>query len=204
MRNFTAVNRKLHIYLGLFIIFFVWLFFVTGLIMNHTKWKVRNFYEKRIEETISFNVSDRIIHGNHDRVNTIKNYLNIEGEVSNIRIKAGNIGFRVSSPGLVQEVNVDSAGRGSMKVLKYNFWGKLHTLHLFNGMDKNDPGQRPDWIVTKLWRIMMDLTAIILIILSLGSWIMWYKVRRDYKAGYIFLAAGIIIAGYYLFLTDFI
>lgn len=204
MRNFTAVNRKLHIYLGLFIIFFVWLFFVTGLIMNHTKWKVRNFYEKRIEETISFNVSDRIIHGNHDRVNTIKNYLNIEGEVSNIRIKVGNVGFRVSSPGLVQEVNVDSAGRGSMKVLKYNFWGKLHTLHLFNGMDKNDPGQRPDWIVTKLWRIMMDLTAIILIILSLGSWIMWYKVRRDYKAGYIFLAAGIIIAGYYLFLTDFI
>jgi hypothetical protein len=47
---------------------------------------------------------------------------------------------------------------------------------------------------------MMDTTAIVLIILSLGSWIMWYKVRKDYKAGYIFLAAGIIIAGYFLFL----
>ena len=65
-------------------------------------------------------------------------------------------------------------------------------------MNKNDPEQRTNWIVTKLWRIMMDTTAIVLIIL--GSWIMWYKVRKDYKAGYIFLAAGIIIAGYFLFL----
>ena len=204
MKNFFTINRKLHIYMGLFIILFIWLFFVSGLIMNHGKWKVRNFYEKRIEEKTDFNVSESIINGNPDVVNTIKNHLNITGEVSNIRIGSGNIGFRVSSPGLVQEVSVDSTGKGSLKMMKYNFWGKLHTLHLFNGMNKNDPEQLPNWIVTKLWRIIMDTTAIILILLSLGSWIMWYKVRKDYKAGYIFLAAGIIIAGYFLFLTELI
>jgi hypothetical protein len=202
MKNFSTINRKLHIYLGLFILLFIWLFFVSGLIMNHGKWKASKFYENRVEEKTGFNVSASIINGNPDVVNTIKNHLSIAGEVSNIRIESGNIGFRVSSPGLVQEVNVDSTGKGSLKMMKYNFWGKLYTLHLFNGMNKNDPEQRPDWMVTKLWRIMMDTTAIVLIILSMGSWIMWYKVRKDYKAGYIFLAAGLIIAGYFLFFTE--
>jgi hypothetical protein len=200
MKNFITINRKLHIYLGLFIHLFIWLFFVSGLIMNHGKWKASNFYKKRVEEKIDIYVSASIINDNPDVVNTIKNHLDIEGEVSNIRFKKGDVAFRVSSPGLIQEVNVDSTGKGSLKVMKYNYWGKLHTLHLFNGMNKNDPEQRPNWMVTKLWRTMMDITAIILIILSLGSWIMWYKVRKDYKAGYIFLAAGIIIAGYFLFL----
>lgn len=202
MKNFITINRKLHIYLGLFLVLFIWLFFVSGLIMNHGKWKAGNFYVKRVEEKIDINVSASIINDNPDVVNTLKNHLDIAGEVSNIRLKKGDVGFRVSSPGLIQEVNVDSTGKGSLKMMKYNFWGKLHTLHLFNGMNKNDPEQRPDWMVTKLWRIMMDTTAIVLIILSLGSWIMWYKVRKDYKAGYIFLAAGWIIAGYFLFFTE--
>jgi len=202
MKNFSSINRKLHIHLGLFILLFIWLFFISGLIMNHGKWKASKFYEKRVEEKTGYTVSASIIYGNPDVANTIKTHLNIAGEVSNIRIETGTIGFRISSPGLVHEVNVDTAGKGSIKIVKYNFWGKLLTLHLFNGMNKNDPEQRPNWMVTKLWRIMMDTTAIILIILSLGSWIMWYKVRQDYKAGYIFLAAGLIIAGYFLFFTE--
>lgn len=199
-----TINRKLHIYAGLFIVLFIWLFFVSGLLMNHGKWKFKNFYEKRIQEKTEFNISASIINNNPDAVNTIKKNLNLSGEVTNIRIQEKNLAFRVSSPGLVQEVNVDSAGNGSLNIMKYNFWGKLHTLHLFNGMDKNNPEQRPAWIVTRLWRIMMDITAIILIILSLGSWIMWIKVRKDYKSGYLFLSAGIIVAGYFLFLTDII
>ena len=31
-------NRKLHYYLGLYFLFFLWLFSLTGLMLNHQQW----------------------------------------------------------------------------------------------------------------------------------------------------------------------
>src|SRR5512137_2416896 len=43
-------NRKLHYYLGLFTLLFVWLFAFTGLLLNHP-WKFAEFWDSRQQST---------------------------------------------------------------------------------------------------------------------------------------------------------
>ena len=42
-----AWNRRLHYYLGLYFLFFVWLFALTGLLLNHGSWKFAEFWPGR-------------------------------------------------------------------------------------------------------------------------------------------------------------
>ena len=42
-------NRKLHYYAGLFLLFFMWLFAVTGLVLNHPTWSFAESWTKRTE-----------------------------------------------------------------------------------------------------------------------------------------------------------
>jgi hypothetical protein len=203
LKGFLGINRKLHILLGLFLLLFIWLFFVSGLIIHHSEWKFARFYENRKESSTVFIVSKGLFRDDNLLIRYIEAQLKIVGEVSNFKKDTLSIDFRISSPGQFQEIHIDSkTGYGTMKATKYNFWGKLRTLHLFNGMDRNNPSVSPNWIITKLWRIMMDVTAVVLIILCLGSWVMWFNVRREYKLGYIFLAVGLIVTGYYMFVID--
>ena len=203
LKKFLTINRKFHILFGLFILLFIWLFFISGLIIHHGEWNFAKFYEKRVETKTAFIISLGVLHDDPGMVLRVESVLKIVGEISGLKVKDGNIDFRVSSPGLVREIHIDSTnGQGIIKVMKYNFWGKLRTLHTFNGMDKSNPSISPNWFVTKLWRIMMDVTAILLIILCIGSWVMWYKVRKDYKWGYVLFGLGLIISGYYMFVLD--
>lgn len=203
LKKLLTFNRKLHIHLGLFLLLFIWLFFISGLIIHHGEWKFASFWEKRIERKTEFVVPAALLNDKPNLINQVKDQLKISGEAENIWIKPGSIDFRVVSPGLIQDIHIDSnSGNSTMNIMKYNFWGKLKTLHLFNGIDKNNPAKTPNWIVSKLWRLMMDITAVILIILCVGSWLMWYKVRKDYKWGYYIFAFGLIVSGYCIFLPD--
>src|SRR5215470_13665828 len=45
--GFERWNRKLHFYFGLFMMFFVWLFVFSGLLLNHPKWKFHEHWSNR-------------------------------------------------------------------------------------------------------------------------------------------------------------
>ena len=203
--NFLSWNRKVHIYLGLFLLLFIWLFSISGLIMNHGGWQFAGFYEQRNESKTDFYLPVSSLNDNPALVSQILTHLQISGEVENIRTIQEVIEFRVKSPGLVRDIQVNSkSGQGTMKEMKFNFWGKLKTLHNFNGVNKIDPSETPNWIVTKIWRLAMDIVVILLIILCLGSWVVWYRVRRDYKPGYFLLVFGFIVLSYYFFLPGYL
>lgn len=42
-------NRRLHYFAGLFLMFFLWLFAVTGLILNHPTWSFAESWTKRTD-----------------------------------------------------------------------------------------------------------------------------------------------------------
>jgi hypothetical protein len=41
--TFLVWNRRLHYYLGLYLLFFCWLFAFTGLVLNHPRWAFAQF-----------------------------------------------------------------------------------------------------------------------------------------------------------------
>src|SRR5258708_38666950 len=75
-------NRKLHYYAGLFLLFFLWLFAVTGLVLNHPTWSFAESWTKRTATN-----SERAItalgtelRGDRARTREIMRQLAIEGE----------------------------------------------------------------------------------------------------------------------------
>lgn len=193
------LSRKLHIHLGLLLLIFIWLFSLTGLILNHGNWKFASFWEEREESIINFTVPDSVLKNPSPEARAMK-FLKISGEVQLQQKTSEILEFRVQSPGIVNDVHIDLAnGSGTKKVLKYNMWGKLRTLHTFNGMNEENPSQSPNWVITNIWRFAMDAIAIGLIIICVSSWMMWYKVRKEYKMGYVILISSFITAGYFIF-----
>src|SRR5882672_1389496 len=76
-------NRKLHFYAGLFLLFFIWLFAFSGLLLNHPTWSFAEFWTHR-QET---NYVRRIIvpgpevKGDLGQARAIVKQLGIEGEI---------------------------------------------------------------------------------------------------------------------------
>ncbi len=191
-------NKKIHIHLGLFLLFFIWLFSLSGLLLNHGNWKFSGFWEERQEQIHEFTLPSGILNQS-DPERKVMAYLNIAGEMQRQRLTSEVLEFRVQSPGIVREVKLQLAnGTGTQKVMRYNMWGKWRGLHTFNGTKKDDVLQDSSWWITQIWRITMDGVAIGLILICFSSWIMWFKVRKEYRFGYFAIVAAFIIASYFL------
>jgi hypothetical protein len=199
--NIIYWNRKFHIYIGLFLLLFILFFSLSGLLLNHSQWKFASFWEERNETEILTPLTIPIA---LDSVSLLRNFmkqLDISGEISNVSITAESIDFRVAKPGTSHDIHVDlKSSMSDQKKIVFNWWGKMRVLHTFNGSDKMDPGVRPNWPETRIWRLSMDVIALGLIFLCISSWIMWYEIRKNYSAGVIVLILGIAGAIFLIFL----
>ena len=199
--NIIYWNRKFHIYIGLFLLLFILFFSLSGLLLNHSQWKFASFWKERNETEI---ITPLIIPINVDSVFMIPyimKQLNLSGEISNVSLTPDSINFRVMKPGTNQDIHIDfKSGMSDQKKMVFNWWGKLRILHTFNGSDKMNPGVKPNWLVTRIWRLSMDVIASGLIFLCISSWIMWYKIRNDYSMGLIVLILGMAGAIFFIFL----
>jgi hypothetical protein len=63
-------------------------------------------------------------------------------------------------------------------------------FHTFSGSRYNAPGNGRDWVLTTVWVIAMDALAAGLIVMVLGSYYMWYRLKKNHTLGFIVLAAG--------------
>lgn len=52
LKHLELWNRKIHYYLGLYLLFFIWLFAFSGLLLNNSGWKFFEFWEKRKESAL--------------------------------------------------------------------------------------------------------------------------------------------------------
>jgi len=194
-RKMNYWSRKFHIHLGLLLLLFIWMFSISGLLLNHGhNWKFTGFWEERKENTIVtpvYNISNL---DSATLVNHIMHQLKISGEVTQVWLTADSLDFRVSIPGHERNLHVNfRTGLCTQKEMIFNVWGKLRTLHTFNGVNKNNPDIQPNWIITRIWQFTKDIIAIGLIILCISSWIMWYKLRKNYRWGLIILLSGLAI-----------
>jgi len=201
LKNLNAINRKIHIHIGLFFVLFIWLFSLSGLLLNHGNWKFTSFWEQR-KETKRVNTIK--VHNGLDSLNLLKDIitqLKISGEVQNTQLNSDSVDFQISYPGHIYNVHVDlHKGICVEKDIQFNFWGKLRTLHTFNGANRQNEDAGPNWLITRIWKFSMDAIALGLILITISSWLMWYKIRSNYRFSAFVFIPGFIIAIYFVVL----
>ena len=184
-------NGKLHYYSGLYLLAFVWLFAVTGLLINHPVWSPSRFWESRKQEH-----SERRFAPGSKEPRELAAQLGLTGEISDVAEGSGRLDFRVGRPGTIYSVSADPAG-GTARVDKIalNGWGVLLTLHRFNG---GNATTGRNWILTRIWTFSMDATAVGLALMVLSSLWMWIRLRKYRVSGCLALAAGVALSVYLL------
>ena len=195
---FLVWNRRLHYYLGLYLLFFCWLFVFTGLLLNHPRWQFAQFWPNRVQSTTEqqFAVTGTVT--DVERARDLMQQLGIAGEIQwpAAQPPSGTFTFQVSRPGLVMEVKADlESGRATLQRTELNGWGAMHLLHTFTGIPAADTRHVRDWTLTTVWALSMDAIAAGLIIMVFSSYIMWYRLKGKRRGGIVALVLGFVSCG---------
>jgi len=195
---FEVWNRKLHYYAGLYLLFFVWLFAFTGLLLNHGDWHFAEFWPNRRQSSYERHIATPNSGGDLQQAREILNQLGIDGEIewTTTRADSQNFDFRASRPGHIFEVHTDLAqNRVSVQRIDLNAWGVIHILHTFTGVRFGDTRNNRDWFLTSVWAFTMDAVAIGLILMVATSLYMWFRLVAKRLLGLCALAAGTLSCG---------
>ncbi len=198
--GFERWNRKLHFYAGLFLLFFMWLFAVSGLLLNHPTWSFaeswNNRKERNYERAITF--PGREVKDDLGQAREILGQLGIEGEIlwTTTRTDANLFEFQVRRPGHFVFLKADFVNkRVSVRQSDVNLWGVIKVLHTFTGVQMDDPRNTRDWALTSLWAFSMDGVAVGLIFMVLSSLYMSLKLPQKRLPGAVALGLGTLICG---------
>jgi hypothetical protein len=195
------INRRLHYYIGLFLLLFVWLFALTGLLLNHPDWKFADFWPSRRQSAFERRIVPPPAGTDLEQARNILQQLGLAGEIewTAARADSTRLNFRANRPGHMVEIAADLAG-GSARIqrIDVNGWGVMRILHTFTGVRAGDARNRRDWILTSVWVFFMDAAAAGLIVMVAGSYWMWWRLRRKRAAGFAALLAGWLACGLFV------
>jgi hypothetical protein len=199
-RPLSLWNRRLHYYLGLYFLFFVWLFALTGLLLNH-HWQFAEFWPNRKITTSERTIVVPPAGTSLETARDLMRQLGIAGEIHWITTRpvADRLDFRVTRPGQNLEVKADFiTRRAQVERSDLNAWGIVHVLHTFTGVRLNDANNQRDWWLTTVWALSMDAVALGLIVMVLSGIVMWLGLAGKRLGGTVALAAGVITCGWFV------
>ena len=195
---FLVWNRRLHYFLGLYLLFFCWLFVFTGLLLNHSRWQFAQFWPNRVQTTTEHQFQVPLATTDGEQARELMQQLGIAGEIQWPAVQQANapFAFQVNRPGQVIEVKADlKSGRATLQRNDLNAWGIMHALHTFTGLRAADTRNARDWTLTTVWALSMDAVAAGLIIMVLSSYIMWYRLKAKRRGGIVALLLGFVSCG---------
>src|SRR5260221_4976825 len=129
-------NRKLHYYAGLYLLFFVWLFAFSGLLLNHPTWSFAESWTNRKEMNYEkeITVPGPEVKGDLGQAREILRQLGIEGEIlwTTTRTDPNQFDFQVRRPGHFFFIKADfTKKRVNVRQSNVNLWGVIKVLHTF-------------------------------------------------------------------------
>lgn len=198
----TKWNRKIHIYLGLFLLLFIWLFGLSGMLLNN-HWGFANSWQKK--EVTSYDKTIEISkeRNKHILVGEIMDKLDMGGSIYNLRFSSdsSSLGFIASKPGMRYEVQADLVdGKIDIKETKLDEWEVMRSLHKLRNPTPNEQSEQYQPVWAFIWSISMDIVSIGLIIICLGGWYLWLKAeRKRVYLGLISITGGFALCIYILF-----
>ena len=195
-------NRKLHIYLGLYFLWFLWLFSLSGLVLNHPQWQFTSFWPERKQsefvKKVQFppEVDDLRIAQN------LMQQLGMSGEIewTTTRPATNRFDFRIVKPGQIIEVKTDlKTEEAAIHSTQTNGWGIVKMLHTFTGVRANAPDAERDWWATKIWSFSMDALSLGLVLLVGSGIILSLMLKKERILGVIILGSGLLSCGFFVF-----
>ena len=198
---FESWNRRLHYYLGLYFLLFLWLFSFTGLLLNHPRWalsRIPNEQNPPYQREIELPPGGTDV----DRAKNMMRQLGLRGEIDwpQGAQGVGRLDFNVVYPKLATQVRVDlKQQRATVQQVDRSFWSAFRIMHTFSGSRYNGPGTSRDWLVTSVWVFAMDAFAAGLLVMVIGSYYMWYRLKSKRTLGWIVLALGWLSCALFVF-----
>jgi hypothetical protein len=198
-------NLKIHIYIGLYLLFFIWLFGFSGLLLNH-HWQFANFGEERKEISYEKTIQISKEREQYQLVNEIMNKINLNGSISNVRFSDDSIllNFIISKPGTRYDIRANlNDGNIMISEMKFNKWGIMRALHVLRNPTLKEQGDRYQTALVSIWGFSMDIVSVSLILLCFGGWYLWIKApRKRFYLGLISIAGGFILCICFLLLLS--
>lgn len=194
--------RKLHNYLGLYFLLFLWLFSISGLVLNHPHWTAAGFWKARDEATLVQTVRRPVSTGDIAAASELMTQLGIVGEIADTKRSPDGerFEFQVVRPGLVFRVvaQLDS-GQAHVTRIHLNAWGVADALHKFTGVKMDDPQRTRDWALTRIWSLAMDALSVGLLILVASGSLLWWRLPQKRGAGMVALSLGLVCCAFFLY-----
>ena len=200
LAGFERWNRKLHFYSGLFLLFFLWLFAFSGLLLNHPTWNFAESWNNRKETNYEREITALRpeVKGDLGQAREIVRQLGIKGEIllTTTRTDTDKFDFQVRRPGHFFFIKANLAQkRVAVRQADVNLWGVIKVLHTFTGVQMDDARNRRDWVLTSIWAFSMDAVAAGLIFMVLSSLYMWFKLPQKRLLGAVVLGLGSLSCG---------
>lgn len=200
-RTWKGWNQKIHIYLGLYFLVFLWLFALSGLLLNHG-WQFAEFWPQRKETKREQPIVMPAEGTDLVRARDLMRQLGLAGEIewTATRPTAQRFDFRAQRPGRTVEIRVDGERKiAAVQEIRINGWGVFRTLHTFTGTRANAPTAERDWWLTRLWSFSMDALAVGLVLLVLTSVVLGVERRDKWRGAAISLILGVLACGFFVF-----
>jgi hypothetical protein len=191
-------NKKIHIYLGLFFLLFLWIFCISGLFLNHPGWFAgkpqRNSVDKPVE---MLDAGDQITKARH-----LMDQLDLTGEALFQGVpKPGQFTFVAMRPDERTFVNVNLETKvAKVTHVEGNFGQMLGNLHTFSGVRPiwREKESKRDWLPTILWSISIDALSIGVILLVMSSLYMGYRLKEKRRLVLASLGLGILLCSFFI------
>ena len=200
LAGFERWNRKLHFYSGLFLLFFLWLYAFSGLVLNHPSWSFTEFWKNRKQTSYEREIAapGPEVKGDLGQARELQRQLGIVGEIllTTTRTDANQFDFQVRRPGHFYFIKADLARkRVTVQQSEVNLWGVMRVLHTFTGIQVDGAPTRRDWVLTTVWAYSMDAVAAGLIFMVLSSLYMWFELPQKRLPGAVVLGLGLLSCG---------
>ena len=191
-------NRKIHIYLGLYMLLFLWVFSISGLFMNHPDWFKHQ--GERSTKDLSVRMPDVPI--NMEKAKHIMEQLSISGEIIfRGKQKPGQFAFIAMRPNERVFVNTNlESSVAKVTTVKAEPTAMLEGLHTFSGIRGiwGESSSVRDWLPTQIWSFCMDALCVGLIITVISSIYMAIQIKQNRIWCLVSLVLGSVICSFFI------
>ena len=180
-RSLSSLWRWLHIYLSMAGFALLLFFSVTGITLNHTEW----FEDMQTTVSQKGEMDTTSLRGGTDRLavaEALRKAHKVSGYVSSFEVDEAQVTVSFAGPGYSADVFIDRTdGRYELTETRTGIWGVMNDLH--KGRDTGGT-----------WRWLIDVSAVLMILISLTGLFMLFYLKRKRLAGLLVALAGLLIA----------